>query len=272
MIATLFSLLIGFLLVIGSAVHVNKDTSIFMDPIGIALVIGGTCVVACITFTPKKAWRLAKTCIAVMRQKTDDAPIVAREIIAVVRDTRCEIPALQSRIDSVKNPFLRDGISLVCDRLDAPDIESILRDRIRIKQENDESTANMLRTLAKYPPSLGIIGTVLGLIAMMMQLGTDGSTDKLGPAMALGLVATFYGLVFTNFFLQPLSENLATKSVEDIRKRQIALLGIMMIKANKQPIVVQEAVNSLLPVAERIDELGIGGAGGAARSSGGRAA
>lgn len=258
MIATFTSLLLCMLLVAGAAAHVNKVYSIFLDPVGLALVLGGTLGVALLTFGPREALHLSRTTFRVLRQKLEEPSQLAREIIILARDTRCEVIELQNKLPQIKNPFLRDGIALVCDRIEEQKIEQILRDRIKVKQESDDSTANMLRTLAKYPPSFGIIGTVLGLIALMMQLGTAGGTEKMGPAMAVGLVATLYGLVLTNFVLQPMSENLSLRSHKDIRKRQMAMVGVLLIKQNERPVVIQEAINSLLPVAQRVDELGLG--------------
>lgn len=258
MIGTLFSVIAALLMVAWSAAHVNSSYKIFWDPVGILLVVGGTVAVAFITFGPKEVFVLIRTSFKVMAQNNDDAPLVATEIIALARDTRGNINDLQQRMGGIKNPFLRDGVSLICERLDERKIEQIMRDRIKVKQESDESTANMLKTLAKYPPSFGIIGTVLGLIALMMQLGTDGGAARLGPAMAVGLVATLYGLVLTNFVLQPVAENLQLKSYKDIRKRQIAMVGVLLIKNGEPSVVVQEAINSMLPVSKRVDVLGLG--------------
>lgn len=257
MFGTLFALLVAAGIVVGSVFHVNTQYAIFLDIVGILLVVGGTITVAFITFNAKDVFSLVSISIAVMRQNMDDAPKLAEEIITLARDTKGDLAALQAKATSIRDPFFRDGINLIIDRLDAADIESILRDRIRIKQESDESSANMLKTLAKYPPSFGIVGTVLGLISIMQQLGGNlSAAQKIGPAMAIGLVATFYGLVLTNFVLQPLSENLAVKSYKDVRKRQMALLGVMLIKAGRPALVVQESVNSLLAVSKRVDVLG----------------
>lgn len=258
MISTIVSLLLCFLMVVAAAVHVNDSFQIFFDPVGIILVFGGTAGVALVTFGPKEFLKLIKTSIRVLKQNTDDIQLLAREVVNLAKDTRCLISELNTRKDQVKNLFFRDGVALICDRVEEREIEKLMRDRIKVKQESDDSTANMLRTLAKYPPSLGIVGTVLGLIALMLQLGAPGGTDKMGPAMAIGLVATLYGLVFTNFFLQPLSENLQLKSHKDIRKRQMAMVGVLLIKQGKSPFLIQEAMNSLLPVSLRIDELGVG--------------
>lgn len=259
MLTTIFGLFLGFLIVSGSVIQVSTSYRIFFEPVGILLVLGGTLTVALITFPFKDVIRLVQVSWAVIKQRMDTAPNLAREIITLARETRGEIPALQSKVTQIRDPFLKDAVNLIIDRLEISDIESILRDRIRVKQETDASTANMLRSLAKYPPSFGIVGTVLGLIAVMQQLGTDANAaDKLGPAMAVGLVATFYGLVLTNFVLQPLSENLAVRSFWDVRKRQMTMLGVLLLKERKPSLVVQEAMNSFLPISQRVDVLGTG--------------
>jgi chemotaxis protein MotA len=259
---TLVALLFSIVLVVGSAAHVNDQYGIFWDPVGIALVLGGTIVVAFVTFPAKEVMGLLKSSAAIMRMPVDHGRELAVEIISLARDTRGEPAELQGAMARVRNPFLMDGVSLLVDRLEPSRIESILKDRIKIKQESDETSANMWRTLAKYPPSLGIIGTVLGLIALMLQLGSANGAEKMGPAMAIGLVATLYGLVLTNFFLQPIGDNIALRSYREIRRRQMVLLGIVLLAQGEKAVVVQEAVNSLLPVAERVDVLGIGGGSG----------
>lgn len=266
--SSLVALVVGVVLVVLSAAHVNNQYAIFWDPVGIALVLGGTAIVAFITFPAKEVLALVKTSVAIMRLPVDHGKALAVEIIALSRDTRGEPAELQNALAGLKDPFLRDGVSLIVDRIDPSRIEAILRDRIRVKQESDETSANMWRTLAKYPPSFGIIGTVLGLIALMLQLGSEGGAEKMGPAMAIGLVATLYGLVLTNFFLQPLGENLQVRSYREIRRRQMVLLGVVLLSQGEKAVVVQEAVNSLLPPHERVDVLGIGGMGGSAGSVG----
>jgi len=258
--STLIALLMSIILVVASAAHVNDQYGIFWDPVGIALVLGGTVVVAFITFPAKEVFGLLKASAAVMRMPVDHGRDLAVEIISLARDTRGEAAELQGAMGLLKNAFLREGVSLLVDRIDPGRIEAILKDRIKIKQESDETAANMWRTLAKYPPSFGIIGTVLGLIALMLQLGSVGAPEKMGPAMAIGLVATLYGLVLTNFFLQPIGDNITLRSYREIRRRQMVLLGIVLLAQGEKAVVVQEAVNSLLPVDEHVDVLGIGNA------------
>lgn len=268
--SAIFGILIALAIVIGSIIETTEKKSIFLDPVGILIVVGGTISAAIITFPFKDVLSILKISWAVFTKDVNDAPQLVQSIIELARDTRGDVRALQSSLDSIKDPFLKDAVGLIVDRHEVDKIEMILRDRIRAHQERNESNANMLRTLAKYPPALGIVGTVLGLIAMLQGLGGKLSQGNLGPAMAVGLVATFYGLILTNFVLTPMSENLALKSYKDIHKRMIVLQGVLLIKNAESPLVIQEALNSHLTVSNRVDVLGVNG--GKSPEAGGRAA
>ncbi len=256
MIGTLFGILTALVIVVYGAMHVTNQYFVFLDLFAILLVLGGTLVIAFITFPAKEVFKLIKICLTVLRREHQSGNVVAKEIVELARFSRGEVPALQQKLSTIQHPFLKDAVGLIIDRLDAADLESILTDRIRMKQEVDASASNMLRTLAKYPPSLGIVGTVLGLIGVMQQIGGDGGAEKIGPAMAVGMVATLYGLLFTNVMLQPLGENLALRSSKEIRKRKMILMGVMLLKGGRPLLVIQESLNSHLPIEERMVETG----------------
>lgn len=274
--SAVFGFLVAFGVVFGAIIHVLGGTRtlsteglMFIDWGGAVIVFGGTLAAAFITFSAREVFSIGRICIAVLRKNVDDAPELVRRFIVLVRETRGDPRAIEQVLGSVDDPFLRDALQLMVDRHDVVKIDQILRERIRAQQERDESTANILRTLAKYPPALGIVGTVVGLIALLTKLGNGLEAENLGPAMAVGLVATLYGLALTNFVLTPMSENLALKSVKETTKRQIVLTGIVALKNGESALFIQEALNSYLAPSKRVDVLGVGGQ---SNGRGGRAA
>lgn len=269
--SALLGVLLGMVLLVASILHMTTKRAIFWDVAGIMIVFGGTLSAALITFSLKEVISIGKICWIVLLKNVDNAPALVTEIITLARETRGDVRALQGSLDKLSDPFLKDGVQLIIDRHDLYKIETILRDRIRVQQERDESTANILRTLAKYPPALGIVGTVIGLIALLQELGGSVSAENLGPAMAVGLVATLYGLVLTNFILTPMGENMALKSYKEIRKRQIILTAILALKSGESALYIQEALNSFLPPAQRVDVLGVSGGGQGSAQGQGRA-
>ena len=165
--STIVGILEALGIIIFGASNATNRYGIFLDVLAILIVIGGTFTVAFITFPASEVFKIIRICWTVLQRKNESGNIVAKEIVGIAKSSRGEISALQQKMNSIKHPFLKDAIGLIVDRIDANEMESILNDRIRVKQELDASASNMLRTLAKYPPSLGIIGTVLGLIGVI---------------------------------------------------------------------------------------------------------
>jgi chemotaxis protein MotA len=144
------------------------------------------------------------------------------------------------------------------------ELEEILNDRIVTKQREEEKVIGMIRVLAKFPPALGLLATVLSLITLLDGLGGDSlGVNSLGPAMAVGLVGTLYGIVLANLVFAPIAENLHAKTMLEVQNRRIALVGLSLIAQKKNPLLVQEMVNSQLSPRERVDVLGINERGAA---------
>src|SRR5690606_16760333 len=91
----------------------------------------------------------------------------------------------------------------------------------------------------------------MGMIGLLQGLGEPNAFERLGPSMSVALVATFYGLVYANFVLIPIGENLALASEEDLLMRRIVAEGIRLIKEEKHPLLVEEYLKSYLAPKER---------------------
>jgi chemotaxis protein MotA len=128
------------------------------------------------------------------------------------------------------------------------------------------------KTIGKYPPAFGLMGTTLSMITLLQRLGEPGGQKLIGPAMALGLVATFYGLALSNLVFGPMAESLADNARETKLKNTIIVEGVRLIMAKTNPIVLAEELNSFLMPSERIDWKTLQGRGSAAAPGEARAA
>ena len=233
------------------------NKAIYVSLEGIVVVIGGTIAIALSSY-PYKRVKLLITCIMqVTRKEVDDCKSIASEVIRVAQVTRGDRSLLQNQLDGIKHPFLKDGLQLIIDRQEEM-LEQILQDRIDTKKRLDEKTVNMIKNLAKYPPALGLLATVISLVTLLEGMGGGNlGMGSLGPAMAVGLVGTLYGIVLANLMFSPIAENLAVKSSLDVQNRRIAMVGLIMISQKKSPLTVQEMVNSQLAPGDRVDVLGV---------------
>lgn len=130
-----------------------------------------------------------------------------------------------------------------------------LRDLLETRAEThfDEymASTDRFKMVAKFPPAFGLMGTTIGLMALLRSLGGKQSIDNIGPGMAVALITTLYGLAIANFILIPISENLAKLTKDDLLARRIVVEGLMLIQEGKPTRFVEEKLKSFLLTKER---------------------
>lgn len=114
-----------------------------------------------------------------------------------------------------------------------------------------EEDADIFKALAKFPPAFGLLGAVIGMISLMQNLGGADAMQKVGPSMAIALVATMYGIAVANFIFLPIGENLAKANRMDSIIRHMVIDGFKLIRQKKHPLVVEESIKSYLLPSER---------------------
>ena len=125
-----------------------------------------------------------------------------------------------------------------------PDLFIVLSAQKRQEIEEKENDAiQALRSLAKYPPALGMTGTVIGLVALFAGLSGD-DVAGLGPALALAMTATFFGLIVANVLVQPLADRLQVKYIQKKRLYKNIFQVLTLINQNEAAAIVEEEVNS----------------------------
>lgn len=270
MFSHILGLIIALGVVVGPIIVMGGNQAIFISIEAIIIVGGGTAAIALIAYPYRHVKHLLRVMFVVVRKEVDDGPMVAREIIEVSMKTRGERTLLQGEVENIRNAFFKDAVELIIERIDE-ELCDILEERIKLKQEEDERIAGMIRKLGTFPPALGLLATVLALVHLLQSMGSGATgMQNLGPSMAIGLVGTLYGIVASNLFFAPIAENLSIKSAFDVRNRQMVVIGIELLLAKKSPLIVQEAVNSMLRFEQRVDM--IGGIEGGRRVSGGKVA
>jgi chemotaxis protein MotA len=150
----------------------------------------------------------------------------------------------------VDDSFLAKGIRFVADGYDADFIrDNLERDRDNFLTHLDEGQ-KIYRAYGDCAPAFGMIGTLLGMVQMFANM-TDPS--KLGPFMAVALLATLYGALVANLFCLPLADKLHVKLLEEEISRTLIIDGILMMRDSKSPALVREMLLAYLPEKNRHD-------------------
>jgi chemotaxis protein MotA len=150
------------------------------------------------------------------------------------------------------DPFLAKGIRLVADGYDAAFIrDNLERDRDNFIAHLDEGQ-KIYRAIGDCAPAFGMVGTLIGMVQMFANM-TDPS--KLGPYMAVALLATFYGAAVANLFCTPIADKLQLKLHDEDINRTLIIDGILMIRDAKSPTLVREMLIAYLPDRHRDAEV-----------------
>ncbi len=231
----------------------SKSPMVFLDPHGILIVFGGTTAAALMCFPARFYVQVSKV---VLRKFLGNYAIrretVIREIVDLAKGVRDNSEYLKTKVKSLKTPFLADAVELVIQGGFSDSIlTEIMMKRSAILTKRYDQDVGIFRTIAKFPPAFGLMGTTLGMISLLQQLGGKDAQKLLGPAMAIGLVATFYGLTLSNLILIPISENLSQINRDDESLRLIVIDGLKMVRKKEHPKVVEEYLKSHLTPTER---------------------
>lgn len=135
-------------------------------------------------------------------------------------------------------------------------IAEILEERVFQTGRRRRRVGTAIRNLAKYPPAFGLMGTVLGLVNLMRGLASGLSAQQTGLEMAVALVATMYGLLLANLFINPAGEMVMKKATEDEDAAEIALEAVMLACDRVSMLEAQEVLNSYVDERYRIDVVG----------------
>ena len=136
-----------------------------------------------------------------------------------------------------RSDFLKQGIQLVVDGTDPALVRDILETQIEFTDQRHKIGAEIFEAAGGYSPTMGIIGTVMGLVHVLSNLADP---DSLGPSIAVAFIATLYGVAFANVAWLPIGHKLKLKSKQERFVMEIALEGILSIQAGDNPSIVKE--------------------------------
>lgn len=252
-----FSSVIGLLAAIAvlgfGALTATANWKIFFDLHAILIVIGGTAAATLICFPLSTVKTLFTVFIKKILGKFSGAHgVLIQEIVGISKGYREDSNYVVNNIQKIKNPFLKEALELFIEG-GIPDkkMDAILKQRALTHFKKYEKEANIFKVIGKFPPAFGLLGTTLGMISLLQTIGSPDSFKLIGPAMAIGLVATLYGIALANLLLIPMGENLAELNKEDQVSREMVIVGVRLVRAKEHPLVVEEFLKSYLLPKER---------------------
>lgn len=237
-------LVAGILFFIGLLATIVDDALMVLNLKSGILVLGGTLLIGFLAFPMKSYQDLYKTLYAVFQHQETDYHGLVKHIERLANiNRRYGNVVLEKELNHIENLFLRKGIELVVDEYDPYEIHNIMEKEYELYFSRKESLVGILTTLQKLAPAIGFVGTIIGLIDVV---GNMGDPVEMGRGMAIAMQTTLYGLLFGNFLFLPLAKKFSAHVKEEAKLLYIILEGLLDIAKNRNPKAVAYRLQSYL--------------------------
>lgn len=217
------------------------------------VVIGGTLSAVMVSYSPRELGEAVRAALRSFRRVDDDVDAMGAMLVALsIRAHRRGLMALESELDNLSDPFLREGLALAVDDTPADTLRELLSVESGARELEDAAPARVFEAAAGYAPTLGILGAVLGLVDVMRNLSAPGA---LGSGVASAFVATIYGVGIANLVLLPLAGRLRERAALAARRRELITHGLCAIHLRMNPRLVAQKLRSFCTRMPRIEEI-----------------
>jgi len=249
-LATIIGIVVCFAGFLGGFLMEGGQLSSLIQYTAASIVFGGTLGAGIASAPLGDTVSLFKiTLKAFMRPSYDLGPIISKFVSYAEKVRREGLLVLEEDVEQEDDSFLRSGLQLVIDGNDTDLVKDILATELRYLEDRHHRGALYYETLGGFAPTFGIIGTVMGLITVLSNLGGDPAA--LGGSVAVAFVATLYGVVSANALFLPLANKLKRASKEEALMREIMIEGILSIQAGDNARIVREKLAAFLPPSLR---------------------
>jgi chemotaxis protein MotA len=238
----------GIVIAIAGTIAGIKSTGVslayFFQPAGALIVLGGTFGIALIT-TPRSSLRHAAHRVAdMLRSETANREALIEEIVSYAKAARLKgLVSIDRLVDGASHAFLRDTIRLAMDVKNREELQTTLETKVRLRERQGETDAKVLEVAGGFAPTIGVLGTVVGLIEILRQF-SNLSAVALGIGTAF--VSTFYGLALANLVLLPAAHRIRASVAETFELEEMMVEGGLCLFDGIHPSLVRERLNNFL--------------------------
>lgn len=248
-IATLGGIVGGFVLIIISIALNKVSFALYVSVSSFVMVVVGSYAAMVAAGPLSRSLGMMKFLSKAFKVTVYEEARIIRELVNFAESARKEgLLSLDDRLDDVEDEFMKEGMRLVVDGTDPDVIKKVLNTNLNYIQERHQKGIDFFDNWSKLAPAFGMIGTLVGLIAMMANLE---DTSAVGAGMALALITTLYGSIFANLMLTPIKLKLEDRNNDESRVKEIMIEGILSIQSGDNPRILEQKLATFLPPEQR---------------------
>lgn len=243
-ILSLIGLVLALIAVVIGAILKGAGISALWSPAAFIIVIVGT-VASIFMQTPMTTMKRALAIVGwVFKPPASDSPALVAQILEWSNIARKQgLLGLESQVEAQTDPFLKKGLQMLVDGLEPEAMRHMLEIDVGSQESSETAAAKVFEGMGIYAPTLGIIGAVLGLMAVMKNLADP---SKLGHGIAAAFTATIYGIGAANLFFLPMASKLKSVIGQRVRSRELIIEGLIAIAHGENPRNIESKLASFM--------------------------
>jgi chemotaxis protein MotA len=218
------------------------DINGLIEPSSIGLVVGGTFMVVLFRSTLDELFAGFSAAARVFIHKAEELEVLIDTIVGLAIVVRKDGMMALERI-SIENHFLAAGLRPLVDGADSVFIKSSLEREMNMVAKRHQAGSSIFNAAGEISPAMGMIGTLIGLVNLLSNLSDPAG---IGSAMAVALLTTLYGAILANVVFIPMAMKLEGYAIKEELNNQLISEGILLIKANANPRVIEDVLNVYL--------------------------
>jgi chemotaxis protein MotA len=241
---SLIGVVLALVALIGGSILKGSGVGGLVNPAAAVIVLIGT-IAAIMLHTPMASFKHSMKIVRwVFRPPTHDPEALIVRVVEWSGVARKQgLLALEGLVEAESDPFIKKGLQMLVDGSEPDMIRNILEVEMQTREHFDTQGAKVFEGMGIYAPTLGIIGAVLGLMAVMKNLADP---SKLGHGIAAAFTATIYGIASANLFFLPMASKLKSVIAEQTRIREMTIEGLISISQGDNPRNIESKLKGFL--------------------------
>jgi chemotaxis protein MotA len=230
------TLLIGILAAFGGVIggYLTDGGSLLSlaKPAALMIVLGGTIGIAFIAFPFNNIKRIPGALLAIMFHKRRNYPKLVDMLCDIANKARKDgLLSLESEADKIQDAFIKRGLGYIADGVDPEFLKKVLYNEMESSYKQLEDAAKVFDGMGGTSPTMGVLGTVMGMVTVLKGMGND--TSQIGPSIAGAFVATMYGVGIANLIWLPIGSHIKVVAEEDDEYYEVVVEGLMAIQSGE---------------------------------------
>ncbi len=247
-LGTVIGLVLVFALLAG-AMTMGVGVGAYIDIPSVLIVFGGTLGALMIGFKMEQMKNFVTIFKVAVKPPQEDLNALIDKLVDYASNARREgILSLEGAVNNEENLFLKNGLQMAVDGHEPDTIRELLEIEMEQTSTRHKGNAAIFDQLTAFAGAMGMIGTLIGLVAMLLNMADPSA---IGPSMAVALLTTMYGAILGNTVGGPVANILLIRNDEETLVKELVIEGIMSIQAGDNPRTLEDKLNSFLAPNER---------------------